>query len=180
MKYFPGLPGILACLLMSCPVTADAAEDAVPENKDREQTLFFIQRSKNANEVHYAARLTAEGKLDRKQPVVAYWLLLAEDGRRAELNFLQRRKAYGFSIAPAPSGETWLMTLVAYPAREITVRQTPDGVQAEILIAGRRSNLEKLYIAATEGKFLPTVNYIELFGRDLEAGEKTYEKIIPD
>jgi hypothetical protein len=44
--------------------------------------LFIVERSKNANVVHYDARLTADGKLDPKEPVTAYWVLLAEDGRR--------------------------------------------------------------------------------------------------
>jgi len=35
--------------------------------------LFIIERNKNANVVHYDARLTADGKLDPKEPVIAYW-----------------------------------------------------------------------------------------------------------
>ena len=35
------------------------------------QTLFFIQRSKNANEVHYAVRLTKDGALVNPVPLAA-------------------------------------------------------------------------------------------------------------
>ena len=65
--------------------------------------LFIIERSKNANVVHYDARLTADGKLDPKDPVIAYWVLSAEDGRREELSWIEKKKAYGFDIKPAPS-----------------------------------------------------------------------------
>jgi len=143
------------------------------------QSLFVIERSKNANVVQYDARLTADGVLDAKEPVKAYWVLLAEDGRHEELSLLAC-KAYGLDIKRDASGKSWLMTLAAYRKREITVRQTGTVVRAEILIDGKPSILEKLYINSTEGRFLPTVNYIELFGKDLETGEKRYEKLLPN
>jgi phage gp46-like protein len=34
--------------------------------------LFIIERDKNTNVVHYDARLTADGQLDPKEPVIAY------------------------------------------------------------------------------------------------------------
>jgi len=70
------------------------------------QPLFIIERSKNANVVHYDARLDADGRLDPKEPVVAYWIMLAEDGRRENLNWIEKRKAYGFDQA-GPLGQ-WL------------------------------------------------------------------------
>ena len=36
----------------------------------------------------------------RERPVVAYWVLLAEDGRRDGLSWLELQLAYGFSVAP--------------------------------------------------------------------------------
>ena len=50
------------------------------------QPLFFIQRSKNANEVHYDARLTKDGALDPNDPVEGYWLNKAEDGSRSGIS----------------------------------------------------------------------------------------------
>jgi hypothetical protein len=142
------------------------------------QSLFVIARSKNANIVQYDARLTADGVLDPKEPVKGYWILLAEDGRHEELNLLGRR-AYGFDIKRDASGKSWAMTLAAYPKREITVRQVGAMARAEILIDGKPSILEKLYVNSTEGWSLPKVNYIELFGKDLKTGEKRYEKLLP-
>ena len=48
-----------------------------------------------------------------------------------------------------------------------------------VKIDGKPSMLEKLYVNSTEGRSLPKVNYIELFGKDLETGEKRYEKLLP-
>lgn len=142
------------------------------------QSLFFIERSKNANTVQYDARLTSDGMLDPKEPVTVYWVLRAEDGRHEELSRMGRR-GYGFGIHRDPSGKFWAMTLAAYPKREITVRQTGTVVKCEIVIDGKPSILEKLYINSTEGRSWLKIAYIELFGRDLETGQQTYEKLVP-
>ena len=144
------------------------------------QTLFIIERSKNANVIHYDAHLTAQGALDPKEPVTAYWILLAQDGRREGLNMVERAKAYGFDIKPAPTGACWVMTLVAYRQRPVTVRPIPGGARAEIVIDGRPAIFEKLYIHSTEGFVLPKVDYLEFFGKDIETGTPRHEKFVPE
>jgi len=141
--------------------------------------LFIIERSKNANVVHYDARLTADGKLDPKEPVIAYWVRLAEDGRREELSWIQKKKAYGFAIKPDPSVNGYRMTLVAVPERQITVKQEKDAVRAEAVIDGRPAVLEKMYINASDGLMGPKVHYIEVYGKDLQTGEQRREEMVP-
>ena len=143
------------------------------------QSLFVIERSKNANVVRYDANLTADGVLDPKEPVKVYWVLLAEDGRHEKLSSVGL-KGYGLDIKRDSSGKAWVMTLAAYRKREIIVRQTGAVVRAEIVIDGKPSILEKVYINSTEGRFWLTVNYVELFGKDLETGEKRHEKLLPE
>lgn len=143
------------------------------------QPLFTIGRSTNANVVHYDARLTPEGELDPEQPVIAYWIMSADDGRREDLTWLERRKAYGFDVEPAPSGEGYLMTLVSVPDREITVMKQAGTVRAELVIGGSRSVLEKVYIQSSAGWLGPDVQYVELLGKDLETGAERVEKIVP-
>ena len=129
--------------------------------------------------MHYDARLTADGKLDPKEPVIAYWVMLAEDGRREELNWIEKKKAYGFDIKPDPSVNGYKMTVVAAPQRQITVKKEGDAVRAELVIDGRPAVLEKMYINASDGLMGPKVHYIELYGKDLKTGGKRSQKIVP-
>ena len=138
--------------------------------------LFIIERNVNANVVHYDARLTADGKLDPKEPVIAYWVMLAKDGRRQKLNWIEKKKAYGFTIKPDPSVNGYKMTLVAAPGRQIIVKKEKDAVRAEAVVDGRPCVLEKLYINASEGLMGPKVHYIEVYGKDLQTGEERREK----
>jgi hypothetical protein len=43
---------------------------------------FTIQRRKNANVVQYDVQLSPEGKIDPEEPIIAHWVMLAEDGRK--------------------------------------------------------------------------------------------------
>ena len=151
--------------------------DTAPAQK-KIQPLFIIERSKNANVVHYDARLTADGKLDPNEPVVAYWVLLAEDGRREELNWIEKKKAYGFHIKPDPSVNGYKMTVAAVPQGQITVRKNGNAVRAELVIDGHPAILEKIYLNTTDGLLGLKVHYIELYGKDLKTGEKRYQKIV--
>ncbi len=146
------------------------AETSVP--------LFVIERSVNKNVVHYDARLAPDGKLDPKEPVIAYWIMLAEDGHREDLNWLERTKAYGFSIQPDSRPGAYRMLLVAYPERPITVYQDAGSPKAAVEIAGRRAILQKVYIDAVERLGVPKVQYIELLGRDLRTQELLSERIM--
>lgn len=152
---------------------------ASAEAQIKTSPLFIIERSKNANVVHYDAQLTAEGKLDPKEPVIAYWVLLAKDGRREKLSWVEKKKAYGFTIKPDPSVNGYKMTLVAAPEKQIIVKKEKETVLAEAVIDGRPAVLEKMYINASDGLTGPKVQYIEVHGKDLQTGEKLREKMVP-
>ena len=141
--------------------------------------LFIIERDKNTNVVHYDARLTADGNLDPEEPVIAYYVMLAEDGRRKELNWIEKKMAYGFDVEPDPSVSGYKMTMVAAPQGPITVKKEGNAVRAELVIGGRPAVVEKMYINASDGLPWPKVHYIELYGIDLQTGENRFEKIMP-
>jgi hypothetical protein len=163
--------------MLSFAVLALLAAPAAAQMKT--SPLFIIERSKNANVVHYDARLTADGKLDPKEPVIAYWVMSAEDGRREELSQIEKKKAYGFDIKPDPSAKGYQMILVADPQLQITVKKEGDAVRAEAVIDGRPAFLEKIYIKASAGLTGPKVQYIEVNGKDPQTGGKRYQKILP-
>lgn len=141
--------------------------------------LFTIGRNKNANVVHYEANLAADGTLDRKKPVTAYWVMLAGDGSRKKLNWAERMKAYGIKIRPDAAAGGYKMTLAAAPWLPLAVRQTGNVVSAEVAINGRQAVLVKMFIQARDRLLGPKVEYIELYGKDLQTGEDCREKIIP-
>ncbi len=141
--------------------------------------LFIIERNKNANIVRYDANLAPDGNLAPAEPVVAYWLLLAGDGSRKKLNWLEKKKAYGIRVKPGPGKDAFTLTLAAAPWLPLTVKKTGDSARAETSINGRPAVLEKMFIQARDRLIGPKVEYVELYGNDLQTGEPCREKIIP-
>jgi len=161
------------------PEVSASKEKSAAEAHKTGRTLFIIERSNNANVVHYDARFTAGGELDPEEPVVAYWVLLAEDGRRKKLSWLEKKKAYGVRTKPGPSRNSYTLTLAAAPWLPLAVKMTGDAAHTEIVINGRPAILEKMFIQ-TRGKLLgPKVVSIELYGKDLQTGKDCREKILP-
>ncbi len=145
----------------------------------RTEPLFVIARSKNANVVQYAARVNRDGRLDREEPVIAYWIMRAEDGRREGLTWLERRLAYGFTTAWAPGGDALRLELKAFSRRGLAVNREENGhFHAETTIAGRRARLERIFVASDERGITPTVRYLDLFGRQTD-GTRVSERILP-
>jgi hypothetical protein len=160
---------VLAGMLLTLAATSAEAQTTKP--------LFVIERSINKNVVHYDAQLTKDGKLNPKEPVVAYWIMA--DGRREDLNWLERTEAYGFTVTPGPAPGTYQIRLAAFKERPITIFQDAGGPKAELVIAGRPALLERVYVDAVETLGIPKVRLVELFGRDREASTPVSEKILP-
>jgi Domain of unknown function (DUF4833) len=147
---------------------------------DSYQPLFIIERSTNANVIHYDAKLGKDGVLDAKEPVVAYWIMLAGDGGREELTMLERSRAYGFTIRRDSAGESWWMTLVSQKRRAIHIYQEGGKVRAVTPIGGHQAYLRKIYVKTRRSGLLRTADYFELFGNDLVTGEECQEKVAPE
>jgi hypothetical protein len=147
---------------------------------DSYQDLFIIERSTNANVVRYDAKIGKDGAFDPKEPVVAYWIMAAEDGRRQGLSAVEKMFAYGFTIRRDGSDQSFWMTLVSQKRREIHIYQEGGKVRAVMLIGGQAAYLRKIYVQVRKPGLLPTVDYAELFGQDIVTGQDRSERVAPE
>jgi hypothetical protein len=160
---------------MRCAICLLAAAGWVM-GEERSVPLFTIEKSSNANRVQYEARVTADGHIDPRQPVVAYWIMAAENGRRQELNLLERAKAYGFTVR-RDGLDSYRLLVVSHPKKEIHVFRDGVTVRAEAVIGGRVALVEKIYIQMRKSFLLNFPDFGEMFGFDRETGEKRMEKV---
>jgi hypothetical protein len=145
----------------------------------QQHPLFKIERSKNANIVQYDARVAPDGKLDRQQPVVAYWLRLAEEGQVQELSWTQKTFAYGFSTEWNDDRTGVRLELKAAIGRPIQVRCSPSDCRATSTIDGAPAYLRKIFVQSTGKGTSTRVDFFELFGDDVNGGGERYERIVP-
>ena len=160
---------LILCVLFATALTASAEDAFVP--------LFVIERSVNGNTVHYDAKLK-DGKIDPQQPVVAYWIL-SENGKRQELNVLERLKAYGFTIRPDKEPEAYRMTLVADKKKEIRVFRMGAAVRAEAMIGACEAYLQKIFIVSKKSFMINLPEYADMFGNDMSTGAECHERVTP-
>jgi len=163
------LPRFVPCVLFLAALTASAQETLMP--------LFVIERSLNGNVVHYDAKLK-DGKLDPQQPVVAYWIM-GQDGRRQELNLIERLKAYGFTIRPDKGPEAFRMTLMADKKKEIRVFRMGAVVHAEAMIGACDAYLQKIFIVSKRSFLVNVPEYADMIGNDMSTGTECRERVTP-
>jgi hypothetical protein len=140
------------------------------------EKLFFIARSKNANEVHYDARVSSDGTLDAKDPVEGYWLNKAEDGSKSPITLIQRI-AYGYDVDANGDG-TWKMKLKAFSDRPLTLIRVNNRWRARVTIAGKQAYMTKLFVKTDESGVMPKVLYVDVFGEDAGSGAALQEHIV--
>ncbi|TYZ60256.1 hypothetical protein PybrP1_008487 [[Pythium] brassicae (nom. inval.)] len=144
---------------------------------------FIIQRSTNANTVVYAGQVKGAA-LDALKPLEVYWLMFEKAGApREDLNLIERNTAYGASCAPlagtaAAAAGQFSVSLASLKDRECVLLLDADTgrVQARTTVAGRPGVvLRRVFVQMTTG-WVPSVDYIELFGVDPATHELVYEK----
>ena len=148
--------------------------------KDRlTEHLFKIERSTNANIVQYDVQMSADGKLDPKEPVVAYWVRLAKDGRKKDLKWVEKTFAYGFKVKYNAKTNTATMDMAAKINRKIKVYEVQGEYRAETTIDGQSAYIEKIFISSKGKGVSAKITSIELFGKDHKTGEDRYERLTP-
>lgn len=164
---------LLTSFAVALSTSLPALADDVTYNK-----LFFIKRSKNANEVHYDARVTKAGTLDPKDPMVGYWINKAEDGSRSPITTLQKI-AYGFDCDQTKDGTNWQLKLKAFKERPMWVVKSDAGKwRVRTTIAGKDAYMTHLYVATDESGMMPKVLYVDVFGEEIVGGKAIQEHIV--
>jgi hypothetical protein len=146
------------------------------------QSLFFIAKSENRNQVHYAAVVDAACKPVGARPIYGYWRDL-EVGPRAVSPLLDHEQpAYGLSepryIRPNANGGQIRVSLRGFPERPLIVDIFHQGAgcaaRTQVMIHGQPALLTSIYI---DLGFLFSVNYAILRGVRMSDGAVVSEKI---
>ena len=163
--------GTWAAAILATWMGAGAAQPCDPE-------LFRVTRNTNANVVVYEARLAQPGRIDAKDPVRPVWIMLAEDGRREELNLVESVMAYGVDVLPEEPGGSPTVAIRARPELAIRVEMVSGCPVARTRISGRDASLRRVTVEATGGLF-PEVVHLDVVGLDRETGVEVRERIVP-
>ena len=194
MKYF------ISILFLSVPVlfsfkpfvhTGDVGNESVhtihlsdpdtfPVPNNVKELLFYIQRDPNTNTIVYELNIDGNGKISEKEPVHTFWIRYPEGGGRKDLNYLQRKFAYGINSKAIGNGNFELHS-VAYSKLALILRKdVKNQYHVYTDISNKKCILSRVFIRIDGGSFWsPNVLYIELKGIDITTGKTIVQRIKP-
>jgi hypothetical protein len=142
--------------------------------------LFYVQRNTNTNTIIYDLNYASDGKLDESEPVKAYWIRYAEDGQKKDLNYVQRKFAYGLTSKALNNG-SYDIRFVSYKKFPLTLMKSVDGkYHIFALIAQKQVMLSRIFVKIDGGTlWLPSVTYVEVKGSDPVTGREIVERFKP-
>lgn len=157
---------------------ADPDEFPVPSNVPG--LLFYIQRDPNTNTICYQLNVDKQGRISEKNPVNTFWIRYPEGGMRKELNYLQRKFAYGIN-SKAIGNAAYELRSVAYSKLPLYLRRdTRNEYHVYTSIDKKECILSRVFIRIDGGTFWsPNVLYIELKGTEIATGKTIIQRIKP-
>ena len=160
-------------LLMATAFMAAASVYAACE---KTEPLFIVERSKNRNIVHYDVCLRRNRDLSDTEPVTVYWIL--KNGKREGLSKMEQKMAYGISGIERLGKNRVRIRSASIKDRDIIVEKVAERYRAAIMINGRESILEKVYVRSKDLFVgLPKVLFVDLYGRTRKGNLPVKERI---
>lgn len=141
--------------------------------------LFYLQRDPNTNTVIYQLNVNSAGKLDEDEPVRVFWIRYAEQGQRENLNFIQRKFAYGLSAKKVATDKYELKFAAYNKVPFYLMRSSADNsFHVYTVVANKQIMLNRVYLRIEGGTFwVPNVKYIEFKGVNSTTREPTVERV---
>jgi hypothetical protein len=142
--------------------------------------LFYLQRTPNSNTIVYDINIDKSGKPDTDEPVKAYWIRFAEKGQVQDLNYIQRKFAYGLTSKALNNGN-YDIRFVSYKKFPLTLMKAADGkYHIFAFISQKQVILNRIFVKIEGGSFwLPNVLYVEVNGTDPNTGKEMVERFKP-
>jgi hypothetical protein len=143
--------------------------------------LFYVQRDPNINTIIYDLNVNAEGQLDNDNPIHPYWIRYNDKGQKEELNYIQRKFAYGLNIKPLGNNK-FDVRFVSYKQYPLTLMKSPTDNKYHVYatVTKKLVVLSRIFLRIEGGTFwFPNVVYVEVKGTDPDTGKEVSERFKP-
>ncbi|HQW21849.1 MAG TPA: DUF4833 domain-containing protein [Bacteroidia bacterium] len=174
---------LILMLISGTEFAEDYKPHLYPVPPTTENSLFYVQRSKNTNAIVYDLNRLPDGTPDPKNPISIYWIRYAVDSTKEELSYIQQKYAYGLVSRPYNNQKNaYVLQFVSYDKKNFYLLPTgvPKKYAAFTNINGKLAELKKVFIMLNGGTFwFPTIEYIEMVGKDPTTHQIITERFVP-
>lgn len=171
------------------PATDAAAQDPQFGPHDI-PTVFYISKSDDKNRVDYGIRLDERCAPTKDDAVFQYWRHFEppENGTKTHMLGTFEYIPYGISeqrsVRKIPTGGIHIMKLRQFGKTPIAIVTTRDAAgkctaQARSLINGKEAELSYIWVKLGKGGLVPSVDYVDVHGKDLETGAELTQRMKP-
>lgn len=149
-----------------------------PTPKGISNQLFYLQRDPNTNTIICQLNTDERGELDKDSPVNVFWIRYAEKGQRSDLNFIQRKFAYGINSRPL-GNDKYELKFVSYGKFPLyLMKDKSNQYRVYATVNKKQIILNRIYVHIEGGSFwVPNVKYVELKGIDASTGDEVTERM---
>lgn len=153
------------------------AQEKFPQPTGNPRQLFYLQRTSNTNtivcELNYK-----NGSIDQDDPVHVFWIRYGEDGQREELNYIQRKFAYGVKSTMVGK-DKYELQFVSYKKYLMHLMKGADNkYNVYATINKKPAILNRIFVKINGGSFwVPNVEYVEIKGIDPASGKEVMERM---
>lgn len=139
--------------------------------------LFYLQRTSNTNTLIYELNYK-NAVLNAQEPIHVYWMKYNEQGQKAELNFLQRKFAYGVK-STLISKDQYKLHLVSYKNYPMYLSKAANNkYYVYATINQKKAIVSRIFVKITGGSlWSPDVEYVEVKGTDPVTGKEVMERL---
>jgi phosphatidylglycerophosphate synthase len=158
---------------------SDPSPISFPTPKGIKNQLFYLQRDPNTNTIICELNLNKNGEVNKEKPINVYWIRYHDNKEKKDLNYIQRKFAYGME-SEAIGNDRYKLNFVSYKKLPLyLMKSTVDNKYHVFVTANnKRIQLERIFLRIEGGTFwVPNVKYVEIKGINQANGAPVVERI---
>ena len=166
----------LLVLIFCFALTALYGQERFPVPVGNPNQLFYLQRTSNTNtiicELNYK-----NGTLNVEEPVHVFWIRFTDKGVKEELNFVQKKFAYGIK-SQLIAKDKYELNFVSYKKFPMYLMKGSDNkYHVYGTINQKQAIVNRIFVKINGGSFwTPNVEYVEIKGVDPSNGREVIER----
>lgn len=167
---------LLLFIIASSAALTVFAQERFPVPAGNPNQLFFLQRTSNTNTI--VCELNYEkGVLNADDPVHVFWIRYTDKGQKEELNFIQKKFAYGVK-STLISKDKYELNFVSYNKYPMyLMKGTNNRYNVYGIINQKQAIVNRIFVKINGGSFWsPNVEYVEIKGIDPSNGKEVIER----
>ncbi|WP_018613288.1 DUF4833 domain-containing protein [Segetibacter koreensis] len=168
--FYLSLIGLLASITLH-------AQEKFPVPTGNSNQLFYLQRNPNTNTIVYEVNYE-KNTINAEDPVHVYWIRYNEQGQQEELNFIQRKFAYGLK-STLIAKDKYQLHFVSYKKFPMfLIKGANNKYNVFATINQKQAILNRIFVKISGGSFwTPNVEYVEVKGIDPATGKEVMERM---